>query len=119
MKNFVDRVPTNPNKKKITFEGVPVIGINYATVEFEDTPTVAGTNLNRQAFMAMQGFISCTVEFDTPTAGDITETNGDGDTLVTEFPDGSTVVETFTSGAVVIIKTTTFNIDGSITIVIS
>lgn len=119
MKQFVDRQPTTPNRKKITFESDPITGINYGTVEFADTPTVNGTNLNRSVFMAMQGFIGCTTEFDTPTTGDITETNSDGDTMVTTFPSADVIVETFTSGSIIIVKTTTFNIDGSISEVIS
>ena len=48
---WVDRVPTNPNRMKIT----PENGSSYfATVERADNPTVAGTPVNAQNLNAMQ-----------------------------------------------------------------
>lgn len=120
MKNFIDREPVNPNRKKITFEADPVSGVNYATVEFADSAPVdkLGTSLNRAMMMALQTFYGNTVEFG---SGTITETNSDGDTLVTTFVGGSPYVITsvFTSGTMVMTKTTTFNLDGTISEVIS
>lgn len=121
MINVKDRVPAvgKTNRKKITYEDGTVV---YATVENADDGT-AGTSLNRALLMAMQGFIAAVTEFDTPTTGDITETNSDGDTLVTEFDTPSTgdVTETFTSGTQVITRVTKFDTPttGDITVTIS
>ena len=65
--------------------------------------------------MALQGFNAKEIVFGATT---ITETNGDGDTRVTTFAT-DTITEVFTSGATTITKTTTFNIDGTISEVIS
>ena len=86
-------------------------------VEFIDkTTTVDGTPVNRANLMAIQGFqaASTTFNFD----GSITMTNGAGKTLKTEFNSDGYITETFT-GDKTIIKTTTFNTDGSISEVIS
>lgn len=49
--NWVDRVPTNPNRMKITPEtGSPY----YATVERADNPSVEGTPVNARNLNAMQ-----------------------------------------------------------------
>lgn len=41
-----DRVPTKPNRKKITFEDDS--SVRYATVEYADEPVEAGTAVNKQ-----------------------------------------------------------------------
>ena len=85
---------------------------------FKDrTTTEQGTWVNRRALMAVQGFFGATTVFNND--GSITETNQDGDTLVTTFNSNGSITETFTSGTQVITKTTTFNSDGTITEVIS
>ena len=85
--------------------------------EFIDkTPTKAGTNINRKAMMAIQGFQSNTTIFNDD--GSITETNSDGHTLTTIFNNDNSINETFV-GDKTITKTTTFNADGSITEVLS
>lgn len=89
---------------------------------FKDrTDNEQGTWVNRRALMAIQGFFGTTTVFNQD--GSITETNQDGDVLVTTFNQDGSITETFTSGtgatAQTIIKTTTFNQDGSITEVIS
>nr|DAL59155.1 MAG TPA_asm: hypothetical protein [Caudoviricetes sp.]DAR00327.1 MAG TPA: hypothetical protein [Caudoviricetes sp.] len=53
MKDFIDRVPLNPGRRKITYEDGTS---EYVTVEMADEPTVVGTPLNRAAFMNLQGF---------------------------------------------------------------
>lgn len=114
MKNFVDRVPVNPNRYKITNESG---GISYATIEREDNATIVGTALNREAFMALQGIENSTTVFN--SNGSITETYPTG-TLTTTFGTGGSVIETFvsTSGHTTV-KTITFNANGSISEVIS
>ena len=44
---FIDRVPTLPNRKKITHADSSV---EYATIEYADEPTEAGTPLNKVNF---------------------------------------------------------------------
>lgn len=77
----------------------------------DKTMTQSGTPINRANMMAMQGFISKTTVF----AGDkVIETNADGETLTTEFLADGTIKETFV-GSKTVVKTTSFNSDGSIT----
>lgn len=86
-------------------------------IEFIDkTDTENGTNINRQAMMAIQGFVAQTTVFNAD--GSITETNGLGQIKTTVFNADGSVTETFI-GNKTIVKTTTFNADGSITEVIS
>ena len=84
--------------------------------EFIDkTSTQSGTPFNRANMMAIQGFVARTTEFSGDT---IIETNPEtGEKLTTKF-NGNTITETF-EGQKKIIKTTTFNSDGSISEVIS
>lgn len=77
----------------------------------DKTMTQAGTPINRANMMAMQGFIAKTTVFNSD--GTITETNGDGETLTTEFLADGTIKETFV-GSKTVVKTTTFNDDGTI-----
>lgn len=112
MKDFVDRQPTKAGRRKLTFDDGEV---KYATVEMADDPVVEGTPLNRESFMALQGFADANTTFNED--GSITETNGNGDVLLTEFNDDGSITETFTStGGLSVKKTTTFNEDGSITV---
>lgn len=109
MRDFVDRVPKNANRKKIVKEDGTT---EYATVEFADNPTEAGTPLNREVFLALQGMEYSKVVFNDD--GSITTTYPTG-TLVTSFLDNGSIVDTFTgSSGLVVVKTTTFNADGSI-----
>lgn len=48
MINAKDRVPTKPNRKKITFEDDN--SVRYATVEYADLPTEQGTPINKALF---------------------------------------------------------------------
>ena len=86
-------------------------------IEAIDKTTVdAGTDINRQFLMAVQGFIAQTTVFNGD--GSITETNGLGQTKTTIFNADGSITETF-AGAKAITKTITFNQDGSISEVIS
>ena len=79
--------------------------------EFIDkTSTQDGTIINRANLMAMQGFIAKTTVFED---GKVIETNADSETLTTEFLADGTIKETFV-GSKRVVKTTTFNSDGSI-----
>ena len=79
-------------------------------IEFIDkTSEQAGTPINRENLMAMQGFIAKTTVFN--DNGSITETNGKGEALTTVFNDDGSITETLV-GAKTITKTTTFNAGG-------
>ncbi len=77
----------------------------------DKTMTQSGTPINRANMMAMQGFISKTTVFEGER---VIETNADGETLTTEFLADGTIKETFV-GSKTVVKTTSFNSDGSIT----
>lgn len=92
-------------------------GINV--IEFIDKTTEqAGTPINRENLMALQGMENNNVDIVENEDGSITvtETNNDNHTLtvnITENEDGSTtIVETFV-GEKTIVKTTTINADGT------
>lgn len=112
MINWENRQPTQLGRRKITHEDGTS---EYVTVEMADEPTNEGTPLNRYNLMAMQGFMASTTEF--LADGSIKETNSDGDILLTEFLADGSIKETFTpsDGLAIIVKTTIFNEDGSIT----
>lgn len=115
MKDFVDRLPTEVGRRKITHaDGTS----EYVTVEMADEPSVEGTPLNRAAFMSLQGFEAKTTVFNSD--GSITETNANGDKKVTTFLSNGNIQEKFTGASgLSITKTTTFKSDGSISEVIS
>lgn len=75
----------------------------------------SGTKLNRDAFMAIQGFIGSLTEFSED--GSIVQTNSKGQKLTTIFFSDDKIVEIF-EGDKTITKITIFNGDGSITEVI-
>lgn len=62
-------------------------------IERADHPVNEGTDVNRDLLMAMQGFDAFEVVFGD---GIITETNSQGDILVTSFPEGDIAKQTFT-----------------------
>ena len=82
----------------------------------DETAGKAGTDINRAALMAIQGFQAKTTKFNAD--GSITETNSDGHTLTTTFNDDGSITDTFV-GEKTITKTTTFKDDGNITEVVS
>lgn len=115
MINWKDRVPTQPNRKKITFEDGT---IKNAVIEYADNPTTTGTNLNRATLMDAQGFSGVTTTFN--ANGSITEIFVNGNTLLTEFLANGDIKESLTDSAGdVTIKVTKFNSDGSISEVMS
>lgn len=110
MINFVDREPTQAGRRKITHEDGTS---EYVTISMADNPDVAGTPLNRLNMMAIQGFEALTTIFSED--GSITETNAEGEKLVTSFLSKGNIQEKFTGkNGATITKTTTFNADGSI-----
>ena len=82
----------------------------------DETSVQTGTPINRQALMAIQGFIGQNITFNAD--GSITETNALGQTKTTTFNDDGSITETFT-GDLTISKTIIFNSNGSISEVIS
>lgn len=115
MYDFVDRVQTNPNRIKLTaVEGQE----NVYDYTKPGTVSEQGTDINRTAMLAIQGFQAKNTVFNDD--GSITETNGLGQTMKTIFKDDGSIVEEFTGiGSKKITKTTTFKSDGSISEVIS
>ena len=115
MMNFKDRVPSQPGRRKITHaDGTE----EYVIVEMADNPTVAGTPLNRAAFMALQGFETTTTVFNAD--GSITAINAAGDKVITTFLASGDIQDKFIGvDGNTITKTTTFNADGSISEVVS
>ena len=86
-------------------------------IEFIDkTSEQEGTPINREAMMALQGFVANHIVFNED--GSITETNDKGQVLTTVFAEDGSIVQTFV-GDKTITKTTIFNEDGSIDEVIS
>lgn len=86
-------------------------------VDFIDKTTEQnGTPINRANMMAIQGFQSEEIVFNSD--GSITETNAAGHTLKTKFNSDGSITEEFT-GEKKITKTTTFNAYDRITEVIS
>lgn len=82
-------------------------------VDFIDkTSTQSGTPINRANLMALQGFVAKTTVFNTD--GSIVETNGKGEKLTTVFNANGSITETFV-GTKTIVKTTSFEDDGTIT----
>lgn len=111
MKDFKDRQPTKAGRRKLTFDDGTS---EYVTVEMADEPAVEGTALNREAFMALQGFEENTTVFNDD--GSITETNALSETKVTTFNSDGSISEVFTNkDGLQIGKKTLFNSDGSIT----
>ena len=77
----------------------------------DETAEKAGTDINRAALMAIQGFQAKTTKINAD--GSITETNSDGHTLTTTFNADGSITETFV-GEKTITKTTSFESDGNI-----
>lgn len=90
MRSYSDRTPVNPGRRKLTYENG---SSEFVTVEMADNPTAEGTPLNREMFMALQGFESLNTEF--LEDGSVVETNKNGDVLTTTFPEDSISLETF------------------------
>lgn len=85
-------------------------------IEFIDkTSGQNGTPINRANLMAIQGFVAKSTVFNAD--GSITETNSNGETLTIVFNVDGSITETF-RGAYTLVKTTTFNSDGTISEVI-
>ena len=118
MKDFLDRIPTQAGRRKITYaDGTS----EYVTVEMADEPSVEGTALNREAFMNVQGFSS--EDTTISTSGNVTTvtiTHSDGGKTVTTITKNSstltTVVSKYTGpSGKVITKTTTIDTSSSVT----
>lgn len=110
MRDFVDRVPSMPNRKKIAHADGSE---EFATITYADNPTENGTQLNRNVFMQIQGMDAVRTVFNSD--GSIVQTYSTG-TLTTVFNEDGSITQTFVGGSgFSISKTTTFNSDGSIT----
>lgn len=118
MKDFVDRLPTEVGRRKITHENGTS---EYVTVEMADEPSVEGTPLNREALMNVQGFSSeDTTISKSGNVTTVTITHSDGGKTVTTITKNSstlaTVVSKYTGpSGNVITKTTTIDTSSSVT----
>lgn len=118
MKDFIDRVPLNPGRRKITHEDGTS---EYVTIEMADNPTTIGTPLNRAAFMDLQGFSSENI--DISKSGNVTTVtmkHDDGGKTVTTITKNSSTLSTVVSkytgiSGNEITKTTTIDTSGSTT----
>ena len=114
MKDFADRQPTKGGRRKLIHDDG---SSEFVVVEMADEPTREGTPLNRQAFLAVQGFETKTTVFNDD--GSITETDNEGSAKVTTFNSDGSITETFIGvNGLTSIKNTIFNSDGSISEVI-
>lgn len=110
MKDFLDRQPTKAGRRKLIYgDGRE----EFVTVEMADAPTREGTPLNREAFMALQGFQEKRTVFNTD--GSILEYNANNEELKTVFHADGSITQTFTNadGLSISLKTV-FKSDGSI-----
>lgn len=113
MKFVTDRVPSEgmANKFKITkTDGTS----ETVTLERADEAVEEGTDVDRELLMNIQGFYASNVVFNSD--GSIVETNADGDTMTTTFPDGAIALDTFTqtsTGQTISVKTSE-DINGNI-----
>ena len=121
MIEFIDRVPAAnmSNKKTIEYsDGRSEV----VTITAADNATTLGTPINRSNLMALQGFVGVTIEFgkkgSVTDANSITETNSQGEQLITTFNPNGTITEEFV-GSKTITKTTTFKSNGTISVTIS
>lgn len=113
MVNVTDRVPQSPGQFILKQGG----STSTVTLTRDDNPVQDGTNINRELFMGIQGFIAGTTEFQ--ENGNIVEENATG-VLTTEFLSDGSIKQTFVGAdGQTIIKTITFGADGNITEVLS
>lgn len=77
MKDFIDRIAGKPNRYKMTKETDG--SSEYVTMQLDDEPSKAGTQLNREAFMAVQGFRGADTTIS--KSGNVT-------TIIANFTDG-------------------------------
>lgn len=115
MKDFMDRQPTRAGRRKITYADG---SSEFVTVEMADEPTVIGTPLNREAFMALQGFATeDTTISEEGNRTTVIVTHADGGRTVTtitiESETVTKVVETYTGASgLVNVKETTIDTSG-------
>ena len=110
MINFKNRVPSIPNRKKITFEDTGEV--RYAKIEFADEPTETGTPINRDNLMAVQGIVESVTNFNPDGSISTTYSDNSVDTFI--FNSDGTINEKFRNNTQMIVKKTTFNADGTI-----
>lgn len=80
----------------------------------DKTTTQDGTLINRNALMAVQGFIAVSTSI-SDNGNKIIETNADGHTLTTTFNADGSIVEQFVgTRGITITKTITFNANGNV-----
>lgn len=110
MENFINRVPTFPNKKKIVFSDGRT---EFAEITNADEPTKDGTRLNKLSLNKMQDLVDYEISFGET---DITQTYFDKSKSVTTFGDDGSIIESYydSGNELSLVKTTSFDDDGNI-----
>lgn len=106
-----NRIPEYPGRVKLT----PVSGqTNVYDLERADNPREAGTKVNAYVLNAIYGFDNRDTVFQSDGSIESTDPNTGGQ-IVTEFLEDGSIRETISNSAGnSLVKTTTFNSDGSI-----
>lgn len=115
MIDFIDRVPATNMSNKKTIEYADGRS-EVVTITAADNASVVGTPINRTNLMAIQGFDTKTITFNSD--GSITEKNSKNETLTTRFNSDGSITETFV-GSKKLTKKTTFNTNGTISETVS
>lgn len=87
--NVIDRIPTLPNRKKITHEDS---NVEYVTMEYADEPLVDGTIINKSLFDKIEP-VGSTIKYNIPDVEQIQ--SGDGYIRNLIIPDYARPKETF------------------------
>ena len=114
MIEFVDEIRTNPTRIQLA-----AVSGQENTYDYTKIGEVSqdGTNINRAALMAIQGFIAQTIAFDS-TTNTITKTNALGQVLTIKYNDDGSITETLV-GEKTITKKIMLSGNGQIKVVIS
>lgn len=90
MLNFIDRIPTFPNRKKITKQDGTV---EYATIEYADEATQSGTVINKYSMNKIQDLTNYTVTIHSD--GRIEKVFKDNSKVITSFPENGNIVQEY------------------------
>ncbi len=111
MLNFIDRIPTFPNRKKITKQDGT---IEYATIEYADEPTKNGTIINKYSMNKIQDLTNYNIKF--YNDGRIEKIFIDNSKVITSFPENGNILQEYfdENSQKSLQKTIIFESDGTI-----
>lgn len=111
MLNFIDRIPTFPNRKKITKQDGTV---EYVTIEYADEPTNGGTSINKYSMNKIQDLTNYNVKFFED--GRIEKVFNDNSKVITSFPENGNIIQEYfdENNKKSLKKTTIFEVGGNI-----